>query len=46
MGSGITNRFKDPFNPQRQEALMKLVSTPVSVFNCPSKRPLDLWPYC
>ena len=44
LGSGIADRFKDPFNPQRQEAFLKLVGTPVSVFNCPSKRPLELWP--
>jgi prepilin-type N-terminal cleavage/methylation domain-containing protein len=45
LGSGLPSRFTNPLNPERQTAFMQLVSTPVSVFNCPSKRPLDLWPF-
>jgi prepilin-type N-terminal cleavage/methylation domain-containing protein/prepilin-type processing-associated H-X9-DG protein len=45
LGSGIADRFVDPMNQQRQKALMQLVSTPVSLFTCPSKRPVDTWPY-
>jgi prepilin-type N-terminal cleavage/methylation domain-containing protein len=45
LGRGIADRFIDPTNPQRQAALLQLVSTPLPVFNCPSKRPLGLWPY-
>jgi prepilin-type N-terminal cleavage/methylation domain-containing protein/prepilin-type processing-associated H-X9-DG protein len=45
LGSGLPSRFTDPMNPERQVALMKLVATPLPVFNCPSKRPLGTWPY-
>jgi prepilin-type N-terminal cleavage/methylation domain-containing protein/prepilin-type processing-associated H-X9-DG protein len=45
LGAGISDRYKDPMNVQRQCALMQLVTTPLSLFSCPSKRPLDLWPY-
>jgi prepilin-type N-terminal cleavage/methylation domain-containing protein/prepilin-type processing-associated H-X9-DG protein len=45
LGSGTPSRFKEPRNPERLAALLELVSTPVSLFNCPSKRPLALWPY-
>jgi prepilin-type N-terminal cleavage/methylation domain-containing protein/prepilin-type processing-associated H-X9-DG protein len=45
LGRGISDRFTDPLNADRQAALLKLVNTPVSMFNCPSKRPLDIWPY-
>ena len=45
LGRGVSNRFTDPMNADRQAALMKLVAAPVPLFNCPSKRPLDVWPY-
>lgn len=45
LGSGIANRFVDPMNAERQAALMRLVSTVLPVFSCPSKRPSELWPY-
>jgi prepilin-type N-terminal cleavage/methylation domain-containing protein/prepilin-type processing-associated H-X9-DG protein len=45
LGSGLPDRFTDPLNAQRQAALMRVVTTPLSVFNCPSKRPLGLYPY-
>jgi prepilin-type processing-associated H-X9-DG protein len=45
LGSGIANLAVDPLNMDHQAALMQLVRTPVAVFNCPSKRPLDVWPY-
>jgi prepilin-type N-terminal cleavage/methylation domain-containing protein/prepilin-type processing-associated H-X9-DG protein len=45
LGSGLPSRFIDPLNAERQSALMQLVTTPLSVFNCPTKRPLELWPY-
>lgn len=45
LGSGIANRFVDPMNAERQAALMRLVSTVLPVFSCPSKRPAELWPY-
>lgn len=45
LGRGISDRFTDPLNAERQATLMKLVSTPIALFNCPSKRPLELWPY-
>jgi prepilin-type N-terminal cleavage/methylation domain-containing protein/prepilin-type processing-associated H-X9-DG protein len=45
LGRGISDRMTDPLNADRQAALIKLVATPVALFNCPSKRPLELWPY-
>jgi prepilin-type N-terminal cleavage/methylation domain-containing protein/prepilin-type processing-associated H-X9-DG protein len=45
LGSGMPDRFTDPLNAERQAALLQVVSTPVSVINCPSKRPLNTWPY-
>jgi prepilin-type processing-associated H-X9-DG protein len=45
LGSGHPSRYVDPLNPQRQAELLRLVTTTVPVFNCPTKRPLQLWPY-
>ena len=45
MGSGIADIRVDPLNMERQAALMGVVTTPIPIFNCPSKRPLELWPY-
>jgi prepilin-type processing-associated H-X9-DG protein len=39
LGSGLSDAAA------REEALMRLVSVPVSLFNCPSKRPLVLHPF-
>lgn len=38
LGSGLAN------DQAREAALMKLVRTPISLLNCPSKRPLGLYP--
>jgi prepilin-type N-terminal cleavage/methylation domain-containing protein/prepilin-type processing-associated H-X9-DG protein len=38
LGSGLAD------DEAREEALMKLVTTPIPLLNCPSKRPLELYP--
>ena len=38
LGSGMTD------DKSREAALMKLVTTPIPLLNCPSKRPLSLYP--
>jgi prepilin-type N-terminal cleavage/methylation domain-containing protein len=45
LGSGHPSRYIDPLNAARQAALLRLVTTPMPVFNCPTKRPMELWPY-
>ena len=45
LGAGNPSRYIQSMNPTRQAVLLQLVSTPLSVFNCPTKRPLELWPY-
>jgi prepilin-type processing-associated H-X9-DG protein len=45
LGGGISDRYKDPMNMQRQQELVQLVTTPIPLFNCPTKRPMDTWPY-
>jgi prepilin-type N-terminal cleavage/methylation domain-containing protein len=45
LGSGIADIRVDPVNMDRQAALMQVVTTPIALFNCPSKRPLELLPY-
>jgi prepilin-type N-terminal cleavage/methylation domain-containing protein/prepilin-type processing-associated H-X9-DG protein len=45
MGSGIADIRVDPLNMERQAALMRVVTAPIPLFNCPSKRPLGIWPY-
>ena len=45
LGRGVANRFVDPLNAERQSAFRQLLSTPLPIFNCPTKRPNELWPY-
>jgi prepilin-type processing-associated H-X9-DG protein len=45
IGRGGADRFKDPLNAARQSAFLLLLSKPLPVFNCPSKRPSVLWPF-
>jgi hypothetical protein len=44
LGHSIADRYLDPLNHQRQAALMQLVTIPLPIFNCPTKRPLEIWP--
>jgi prepilin-type N-terminal cleavage/methylation domain-containing protein/prepilin-type processing-associated H-X9-DG protein len=45
IGRGGADRFTDPMNAARQSAFMRLLSKPLPMFNCPSKRPSELWPF-
>jgi prepilin-type processing-associated H-X9-DG protein len=45
IGRGGADRFKDPMNAHRQDAFLLLLSKPLPIFNCPSKRPSELWPF-
>jgi prepilin-type N-terminal cleavage/methylation domain-containing protein/prepilin-type processing-associated H-X9-DG protein len=44
-GRGGADRFKDPMNAERQASFLLLLSRPLPMFNCPSKRPSELWPF-
>lgn len=45
LGRGGVDRFADPMNATRQAAFQELLSAPLAVLNCPSKRPNERWPY-
>lgn len=45
LGRGGVDRFTDPLNAERQAAFLKLLSTPLPLFTCPTKRPNQLWPF-